>query len=62
MQFIYHDNSKTTWEMIDQYNGHWVAPVVFSCEADDILEADAKFEKAIGCKPLKFGCEIVKAI
>jgi hypothetical protein len=47
-KYIYHDNSK---------NGE----VVFSCYADDILEADKKYEKQMKKKVAKqsfIGCEI----
>ena len=61
MMFYYKDNSKAKWEMKDSFTGHWVSPIIFQCEASDILEADKKFEEAMGTSPAKMrgiGCSL----
>lgn len=50
--FTFHDNAQGKWAKGP--NGlFWDAPLIFSCEAEDILVADALCEKATGIKPNK---------
>jgi hypothetical protein len=46
--FTYKDNSKGKW-----VKNKWVAPIVFECDADGLLEADEAYKKAIGQSPAK---------
>jgi len=60
MKFIYTDKHKSAW-VKGKTHGQLVAPVIFECEAENILEADALYEKATGQKASKqghVGCEI----
>jgi hypothetical protein len=44
----------------NELSGH---PVVFECEADDIVEADDLYEKKLGIRPDRgshIGCSIIK--
>lgn len=61
MKFYYHNNLKATWQKPGpgEQHGHWVAPLVFECEAQDIQDADKQFEAKIGKSPAKMpyiGC------
>jgi len=47
--FAYKDCGKAEF----QPNKGWVAPVIFTCEAEKLSEADEIYEKAIGKHPSK---------
>lgn len=45
--YIYKDNNKGKYEVIDG-TLQWVAPIIFQCQASDILEAHEKFKEILG--------------
>lgn len=54
--YVYKDNAKGCYE-----NGKWVAPTIFSCQADGICEADELFKSQTNQDPRKMphiGCSI----
>lgn len=53
---------KPKWHYIYSNNEIAGHPVVFECDAEDISEADSKYEEKIGKKPDKeyIGCSVVK--
>lgn len=54
MKFVYKDNSKGQWK-----GGKWIAPVVFECEAETILQADDLYTQKTGkdvTKQVNIGC------
>ncbi len=48
-KFKFHDNKKGQWIRTLK----WVAPVVFECEAEDILKAQELYQKATGLEVTK---------
>lgn len=58
MKFEYKDNSKLYWvkdkdKNKDALYGHYEAPVIFSCEAPSLTEADKLFLEKMGYSPQK---------
>jgi hypothetical protein len=54
---------KPEWHFTYSNNDLPEHPVVFECDADDILKADDMFELELGIKPEKtnhIGCSVIK--
>ena len=53
MKFKYYDQDKQKWEIQPDLQGHWIAPLVFECEADNVTQADALYKAQTGQDPVK---------
>jgi len=54
--YVYKDNNQGKWE-----KGQWITPVIFSCKAESITEADSLFQKETGQsieKQPHIGCSV----